>query len=313
MEREELTRIWREAGGASGAAQSATPEERATLFGAPACALDDLLGTDLAVLGLPLGGRSDAPAAIRAASLRYGAWVARAAAETGLRVADYGDVPVDAADRAATFVRAHERLADILAAGAAPIVLGGDAVVTTPVLQVLAGKMRGRLGVIALSPRLDLEIEGTGSAAGRWALALELGVCEPGNVVLIGERGAPLEAPARRVARELGVHCYSVADVWEAGIVTVAREALAAAAAGAESVYVSVDLGVAEGVDDPVGLGAGDLSVALGIVCRARLAGADLCGLGSGTLVAGGAAGGAASLAARLAADLALATAATRA
>ena len=178
-----------------------------------------------------------------------------------------------------------------------------------PVLQVLSGKLRGRLGVVAFTPRLDLEMRAGRVAASRWARALELGVVSPRNLVVVGGRGGPAEAPARRVCDALGRGASSVADVVEDGIVTVAQEALEAASAGTEAVYLSVDLGVVEGVGDPVGLSASDLSVALGIVTASRLAGADLCGVVPG--VRGGVP--AAVLAARLAADVVTAVARQRA
>ena len=309
VRREELQRLWREAGGARAPLPAPAAPRAATFMAAPGGSADALLGADLVVVGLALGGWSGAPAAIRAASQRYAGRLAAAGHETGVRVVDYGDIAVDTADVAATFVRAHEHLADVLAAGAMPLLLGGDATVTVPALQVLAGKLQGRLGVIAFSPRLDLEMELGRVAASRWAQALELGVVEPRNFVVVGERGGPEEARARRVCDALEARRSSVADVAEAGIVTVAREALEAASAGTEALYVSVDLGVVEGVDDPVGLSAGDLSVALGIVAASRLAGADLCG------VVPGDGGGmpAALLAARLAADIVVAVARQRA
>jgi arginase family enzyme len=276
---------------------------------APAGSADALVGADIAAVGLPLGGWSDAPAAVRAASQRYAGWLAAAGRETGVRVVDYGDVAVDAADLGATFVRAHEHLADVLAAGATPLLLGGDASITVPALQVLAGKLQGRLGVIAFSPRLDLEMESGQVAASRWAQALELGVVDPRNLVVIGERGGPEEARARRVCDALEARCCSVAEVVEAGIVTVAREALEAASTGTEALYVSVDLSVLAGVDEPVGLSASDVSVALGIVVASRLGGADLCGVIPG----GGGGVSAAALAARLAADIVMAVARQRA
>ena len=95
--------------------------------------------------------------------------------------------------------------------------------------------------------------------ASRWARALELGVVAPGNLALIGGRAAPPDAPALRVLEELGAHTFSVADVASAGMATVAQEALEAAAAGTEAVYLSVDLGVLEGGADPVGLTAREL------------------------------------------------------
>jgi agmatinase len=275
---------------------------------APSGSADTLLGADLAVVGLPLGGWSGGPAAVRAASQRYAGWLAAAARETDVRVVDYGDVAVDAADIAATFVRAHEHLADVLAAGATPLLLGGDASITVPALQVLAGKLRGRLGVVAFSPRLDLEMEPGRVAASRWAHALELGVVEPRNLVVIGERGGFDEARARRVCDALEARRSSVADVVEAGIVTVAREAIEEASAGTEAIYISVDLSVVEGVEDPVGLRASDLSVALGVVASARLAGADLCGVVPGDW--GGVSP--AALGARLAADVVAAVARQR-
>ena len=300
MDRDELRRLWREAGGARAALPAPAAPPVATFMAAPAGAADSLLGADLAVVGLPLGGWSDAPAAVRAASQRYAGWLVAAGRETGLRVVDYGDVAVDAADMAATFVRAHEHLADVLAAGATPLLLGGDASITVPALQVLAGKLRGHLGVIAFSPRLDLESESGCVAVSRWARALELGLVEPRNFVVVGERGDPEGARARRVCDALEARRSSVADVVEAGIVTVAREALEAASAGTEAVYVSVDLGVVEGIEDPVGLSASGLSAALGIVAAARVAGADVCGVVPGD--GGGVT--AAALAARLAADI---------
>ena len=70
------------------------------------------------------------------------------------RAADYGDVEVVRDDPAVAFMQAHERLADIVAAGAAPLVLGGDALVSVPVLQVLTRQASRRLGVVAFTPGL---------------------------------------------------------------------------------------------------------------------------------------------------------------
>jgi Arginase family len=146
VDRDELRRLWREAGAARAALPAAAAPPVATFMAAPAGSADALLGADLAAVGLPLGGWSSASAAVRAASQRKAGWLAAAGRETGVRVVDYGDVAVDAADLGATFVRAHEHLADVLAAGATPLPLGGDASITVPALQMLAGKLQGRPG-----------------------------------------------------------------------------------------------------------------------------------------------------------------------
>ena len=309
MNRAQLQRMWREAGAVRAALPGPARPQVTTLMGAPQCTADGLLGADLAVVGLPLGGWGEAPAAVRSASEKYSAWLSAAARDSGVRVVDYGDVAVDTADLAATLLRSHEYLADALAAGATPLLLGGDAVVSVPAVQVLAGKLRGHLGVIAFSPRLDLDLEPAHAATSRWARALELGVVEPHNFVVIGEDGGPDNAGARRVCDKLGGRCYTLTDVAEAGIVTVAREALEAATTGTEAVYVSVDLSVLAEADGPVGLTPSEVSIALAIVGRARLGCADLCGVKAGNA----ARGCSAAVAARLAAELVVAASAQHA
>ena len=195
----------------------------------------------LAVLGLPLDDAGAGPADIRRASQRYADWLPALAG--GFRAADYGDVEVVRDDPAVAFMQAHERLADIVAAGAAPLVLGGDALVSVPVLQVLTGKLRGRLGVVAFTPAYEIAPEPLYAPASRWARALELGVVSPANLALVGGRATPPDGPARRVLDGLGATTFSLEDVLRDGMATVAQEALETAASGTEAVYLSVDLG----------------------------------------------------------------------
>jgi arginase family enzyme len=280
MDAEELGRLWDAAGGIGD-----RPPAGPGLLGLHR--VDDpaaLTGMALAVLGLPLNGAADAPAAVRAASQAYADWLP--ALGGGFRATDYGDVGVAVDDVAVAFMQAHERLADIVAAGAAPLVIGGDALVSVPVMQVLSGKLRGRLGVVAFTPFYEVAPEPAYAATSRWARALELGVVSPANLVLIGGRAAPPDAPARRVLDRLGAGAYSLGDVLRDGMETVAQEALEAAASGTEAVYLSVDLRVAAGTGDPVGLEARELIAGVGAVAGALLAAADICGAGPG-MVAG--------------------------
>jgi arginase family enzyme len=236
-----------------------------------------LSGTALAALGLPLGGMPGGPAAVRSASLAYADWVP--APGGAFRAADYGDVEVDDDDMAVAFMQAHERLADIVAAGAMPLVLGGDSIVSLPVMQVLSGKLRGRLGVVAFTPAYEIDREPVYAASSRWARALELGVVSPANLVLIGGRAAPPDEPARRVLDGLGACAYSLGDVLRDGMRTVAQEALEAAASGTEAVYLSIDLAVVAGTSDPVGLEPRELVAGVAAVTGALLAAVDICGV----------------------------------
>ena len=158
MDAGELRSLWEAAGGGESSAPGAG------LLGLPLT--DDpaaLTGTSLASLGLPLNGDQAWPREVRRASQTYADWLP--ATGSGLRAVDYGDVEVVVDDPAVAFMQGHERLADVVAAGAAPLVLGGDALVSVPVLQVLSGKMRGRLGVVAFTPAYEVAPEPLYSAA----------------------------------------------------------------------------------------------------------------------------------------------------
>ena len=80
---------------------------------------------------------------------------------------------------------------------------------------------------------------------------------------------------------------------------TVAQEALEAAAAGTEAIYLSVDLGVLEGGADPVGLTTRELVGGASLAADAFLVAADICGGGPSSGDAGEAA-----MAARVAAEI---------
>ena len=274
MEPDELRELWWAAGG-----EADSPSRGAGLLGLHV--VDDpvaLAGMALAVLGLPLDGAGADPGGIRRASQRYAEWLPTLSG--GFRAADYGDVEVVRDDPAVAFMQAHERLADIVAAGAAPLVLGGEALVSVPVLQVLSGKLRGRLGVVAFTPAYDIAPEPLYAPSSRWARALELGVVSPANLALVGGRAAPPDGSARRVLDGLGATTFSLEDVLRDGMATVAQEALETAAAGTEAVYLSVDLGVVAGIGDPVGLQARELAAGVAVVSTALLAAADVCGPG---------------------------------
>ena len=277
MEAEALRKLWDDAGGGGDPAPKGAGLLGLHVVDDPAA----LAGMALAVLGLPLDDVAGRPAAVRRASLRYADWLPGARPPASGR-------PTTATSRSSRKTRPSpscsrtSRLADIVAAGAAPLVLGGDALVSVPVLQVLSGKLRGRLGVVAFTPSYDVSPEPLYAAGSRWARALELDVLAPANLVLVGGRAAPPDGPARRVLDALGATTFSLEDVLRDGMATVAQEALETAASGTEAVYLSVDLGVLAGIGDPVGLQARELAAGVAVVSGALLAAADICGAGSG-------------------------------
>jgi arginase family enzyme len=237
-------------------------------------------------------GADEGPAAIRRHSIFYSLRHGRGfipevdrdlVIEDHLRVVDYGDVPVVADDVEVTFLRAHEKLADILAAGAVPIVLGGDHSIPVPVLQVLSGKLNGKLGIVVFDSHFDLSYEPRYWAGSQWARAFDLGVVEPENFVQIGIRGGRESLSDKTVAEELGTHYFTMADIDELGVEAVAQEALEKATSGTEAMYISLDIDVVDPAHggqkypDPAGLSARELLSALRSLCRGPIAAFDIC------------------------------------
>src|SRR4029079_3961885 len=114
-----------------------------------------LLGADIVVLGAPCATPyssvgpycKDAPAAIRAASATYSGIrghlnfdLGRPMMIDGTTAVDIGDVPWDAAAFEANRAAIRHTCETVLAAGAVPVVLGGDDSIPIPVLQALADR-----------------------------------------------------------------------------------------------------------------------------------------------------------------------------
>jgi agmatinase len=147
---------------------------QSTFLGIPAVGLERLADDrpDVAILGIPHGvpypapglsaGSSDAPEAIRARSQRLAHFADHhdfdldapmLVASSPLQIVDAGDVAGAAGDGAGNAARAESAVRAVLAAGAVPIVLGGDDSVPIPVLRAYAGG--APLTVLQVDAHLD--------------------------------------------------------------------------------------------------------------------------------------------------------------
>src|SRR5438067_8717414 len=122
-----------------------------------ALSVEGLAGADAVIVGAPFDegvsfrpGTRFGPRAIRAGE-DMGGPAERPNMELGidpyaaLDVVDYGDIEARASDLQTSHRLLRETVSDILAAGAVPIVLGGDHSLSTPVLAALADR-HGRDG-----------------------------------------------------------------------------------------------------------------------------------------------------------------------
>ena len=150
------------------------PEGAPTFLGAPRASLKALT-TPFAVLGAPFGvpytirnvhhGACDAPAALRAASARFGRMLEHHDFDLGgtpfegqpWPIVDLGDVPADPRDLPGNAARVAQAVAGVVARGAAPVVLGGDDSVSALAIRGL--ERAGPLTVVQIDAHIDFREE----------------------------------------------------------------------------------------------------------------------------------------------------------
>src|SRR5215210_1172560 len=123
----------------------------------------DLEGVDVAIVGAPMDelvsdrpGTRFAPRAIRAASCPPGPNLESGVdAFAELRVVDYGDAPILPADPARSHAAIEETVGQVLAAGAIPVILGGDHSITEPDLRACATVGGGPIGLVHFDTHTD--------------------------------------------------------------------------------------------------------------------------------------------------------------
>ena len=241
----------------------------------------DIIGVPLD-LGADRRGVDMGPSALRIAGL------GDRLAALGYAVADRGNLeapiretrrPGDAdkkyiGDIAGVCARLFETAAASLAAGALPLVLGGDHSVSAGSVAASAAAARQRderLGLLWIDAHGDMNTPGTspsGNVHGMPLAALlgpeprELSaigdVCpavDAARTVLVGVRN--LDPAERQHVVASGVHVFTMKDVDRLGMATVAERALELTGRDTDGLHVSFDLdvcdpGIAPGVGTPV-------------------------------------------------------------
>jgi arginase len=263
----------------------------------------------IAILGVPLDlgagrrGVDMGPSALRLAGLNT------RLASLGYRVEDLGNVEVEQPESspegagnaryltqivrsAARVMRTVERAA---VAGKVPLVVGGDHSVAVGTVSGMVRAWRKRkkpLGLIWIDAHPDMntpETSPSGNVHGM-PLACLLGMgppelarlggfapkIDPRRTVLIGIRD--VDALERPHVRSSGVRAFTMRDLDERGLRSVANEAIEIASAGADGFHVSLDMDAvdpreAPGVGTPVrgGVTYREAHLAMELICDSGL------------------------------------------
>jgi agmatinase len=238
----------------------------------------ELAGFDVAIVGAPMDdlvsdrpGARFAPRAIRAASCPPGPHLeSKVDAFEELRIVDFGDAAVLPADAPRSHAAIEELVGQVLAAGAVPVVLGGDHSIAEP--DVRAGAARhGPVGLVHFDTHTDTgrEVFGAELSHGTPMFRLvEDGKVAPGRYVQIGLRGYWPGDREFAWQAERGITSLFMHDVRDLGIREVVRRAVEAVGQG--PTYLTVDVDVLDpafipgtGTPEPGGMTAVDLLLAV--------------------------------------------------
>ena len=252
----------------------------------------ELEGFDVAIVGAPMDdlvsdrpGARLAPRAIRAASSPPGPHLeTKIDAFAALRIVDFGDAPVIPADPGTSHAAIEATVGQVLAAGALPVVLGGDHSITEPSVRACAAT-HGPVGMVHFDTHTDTgsEVFGVERSHGTFIRRLvDAGHIDARRYAQIGLRGYwPGEAEFGWQA-ERGITSLFMHDVRDVGIREVVR--LVTEAVGPGPTYLTVDVDVLDpafipgtGTPEPGGMTAVDLLLAVRTVAAALdLVGADV-------------------------------------
>jgi len=234
----------------------------------------DLVGMDAAIVGAPMDdltsdrpGTRFGPRAIRAAGCPPGPHLeAGVDAMAELRVVDFGDAPVVPSDPIGSHAAIERTVGQVVAAGAIPIVLGGDHSIAEPDVRAVAA-VHGPVALVHFDTHTDTGEEVFGVEVSHGTPMYRLvrdGHVDGSRYVQIGLRGYwPGEKEFTWQAGQ-GITSFFMHDVRDRGIRAIVEETIAIVGDG--PVFLSVDVDVLDpafapgtGTPEPGGMTSADL------------------------------------------------------
>jgi agmatinase len=202
------------------------------------------------------------------------------------RIVDCGDFRIYPADTVRTITAIEEQAALLALKGALPVFMGGDRFVAYPLWRGVAAAAGEPMGFLQVAA--DLCLAGADPLWGRWwrgatnRLLLDAHAPSPAAMAWLGTSGL-VPADDWHLARARGLTVVTARQLRADGAAAATRRALQAALGTAARCYVSIDMGVVDGVfaagtDAPhfAGLTSTELLEVMDVLASAPLAAVDV-------------------------------------
>ncbi len=224
-------------------------------------------GLDVAFIGVPLDiatsnrpGTRLGPRQIRDESrmLRPYNMATRAAPFDSLQVADIGDVPINTFHLPKAVDIISRFYDEVLGHGCIPLTLGGDHLITLPILRAVA-KKHGPVGLIHIDAHADVNEHMFGEPLAHgtpFRRAQEEGLLATGKVVQVGLRGTGYAAEDFDWCRQQGFRVVTAEECWYRSLEPLMAEVREQM--GDTPVYVTFDI---DGLDPSVAPGTGTVEM----------------------------------------------------
>jgi agmatinase len=205
-----------------------------------------------------------------------------------LTVVDAGDANVVPASYERGHAAIYQKVREVAATGAIPIVFGGDHSITWPSASAIAEVRRpGSIGIVHFDAHADTAPDTWGQLAAHGSpmrRLIESGAVDGRNFVQIGLRGYWPPTEVLEWMHEHGLRWHLMTEIEARGAESVIDDAIAEALDGPDAIYLSIDIDVVDpgsapgtGTPEPGGMLPRELLRAVRrIVGRVELAGMDI-------------------------------------
>ncbi|WP_315808528.1 agmatinase [Pseudomonas sp. C9-3] len=214
---------------------------------------EDPAQVDIALLGVPWDGGTTNRAGARhgprevrnqSSLMRKVHHVSHIAPYDLVRVGDIGDAPVNPIDLLDSLKRIEGFYRRIHAAGAIPLSVGGDHLVTLPIFRALAAERP--IGMVHFDAHSDTNDRYFGdnpyTHGTPFRRAIEEGLLDPKRTVQIGIRGSIYDADDEAFAQECGIRVIHMEEFADLGVEATLAEMRRVV--GQEPTYVTFDVDV---------------------------------------------------------------------